>query len=218
MALHALFGGTFDPIHCGHLRVVEALAQQVKLARITIMPNNVPPHRPQPMASSIQRKEMVALAIADNPLFALDERELQRTTPSYTADTLAQWREEQGYTRPLAFIIGQDSLLTLPTWYHAGRLLSLCHILVCRRPGYPVQMKSEEEQRWLEAHLTNDPALLHQEPAGRIWLADTPLVDISATAIRQRLQRGQSCRELLPEAVENYIRAHRLYHTDSQTA
>jgi len=218
MALHALFGGTFDPIHCGHLRVVEALAQQVKLARITIMPNNVPPHRPQPMASSIQRKEMVALAIADNPLFALDERELQRATPSYTADTLAQWREEQGYARPLAFIIGQDSLLTLPTWYHAERLLSLCHILVCRRPGYPVQMKSEEEQRWLEAHLTDDPTRLHQEPAGRIWLADTPLVDISATAIRQRLQRGQPCRDLLPEAVENYIRAHRLYLIDSQTA
>ena len=113
--LQALFGGTFDPIHYGHLKPVEILANQIGLSRVIIMPNNVPPHRPQPEATSEQRKLMVELAIADKPLFVLDERELRRDTPSFTADTLQQWRQEQGADKPLAFIIGQDSLLTFPT-------------------------------------------------------------------------------------------------------
>lgn len=218
MALHALFGGTFDPIHLGHLAVVEALAQQIALERVIIMPNNVPPHRPQPEASSAQRKAMVELAIAGNPLFGLDDRELRRDTPSYTAATLAQWRQQHGYQQPLGFIIGQDSLLTLPTWHQADTLLNQCHILVCRRPGYPVKMASEAHQRWLESHLTDDVSRLHNEPAGCIWLADTPLFDISATAIRQRLHQGRTCADLLPAAVERYIREQGLYrHAPDET-
>lgn len=110
--LQALFGGTFDPVHYGHLKPVEALANLIGLSKVTIMPNNVPPHRPQPEANSQQRKTMVELAIADKPLFTLDERELMRNEPSYSADTLQAWRQESGEQAPLAFIIGQDSLLT----------------------------------------------------------------------------------------------------------
>lgn len=99
-SLQALFGGTFDPIHYGHLKPVEILANQIGLQCVTIMPNNVPPHRPQPEASPAQRKEMLALAIADKPLFRLDERELRRDTPSYTAETLQAWRAEQGPETP----------------------------------------------------------------------------------------------------------------------
>lgn len=94
-SLQALFGGTFDPVHYGHLKPVETLANLIGLSRVIIMPNNVPPHRPQPEASSAQRKYMLELAIADKPLFTLDERELQRNAPSYTAQTLKAWREEQ---------------------------------------------------------------------------------------------------------------------------
>ena len=112
-SLLALYGGTFDPIHYGHLKSVEALARLVKLKSVTIMPNNVPPHRPQPEASSAQRKEMIELAIANHPLFTLDDRELTRTTPSWTVETLEQLRAELGPKQPLAFIIGQDSLLNL---------------------------------------------------------------------------------------------------------
>ncbi|MGP3593941.1 nicotinate-nucleotide adenylyltransferase [Vagococcus sp. WN89Y] len=209
--LQALFGGTFDPVHYGHLKPVEALANLIGLSRVIIMPNNVPPHRPQPEANSQQRKEMVELAIADKPLFTLDERELHRDTPSYTAQTLKEWREEQGPQLPLAFIIGQDSLLTFPTWHHYETILDNCHLIVCRRPGYPLAMEQAAHQQWLDAHLTDSVEALHTLPGGKIYLAETPWFNISATLIRERLERGENCDDLLPRAVLEYINARGLY-------
>nr|WP_318382861.1 nicotinate-nucleotide adenylyltransferase [uncultured Enterobacter sp.] len=209
--LQALFGGTFDPVHYGHLLPVEALANQIGLSRVIVMPNNVPPHRPQPDATSQQRKAMLALAIADKPLFTLDERELKRDTPSYTAQTLQAWREEQGPVRPLAFIIGQDSLLTFHTWHHYDTILTNCHLIVCRRPGYAMTMPDEAQQQWLERHLTHSADDLHALPAGKIYLAETPWFNISATLIRERLERGESCDDLLPASVLDYINQHHLY-------
>lgn len=113
-SLQALFGGTFDPVHYGHLKPVETLANLIGLSRVIVMPNNVPPHRPQPEATSAQRKTMLELAIADKPLFILDERELQHDTPSYTAQTLKARREEQGGC-PAGVYHWRDSLLTFPT-------------------------------------------------------------------------------------------------------
>lgn len=156
-SLQALFGGTFDPVHYGHLKPVETLANLIGLTRVTIIPNNVPPHRPQPEANSVQRKHMLELAIADKPLFTLDERELKRNAPSYTAQTLKEWRQEQGPDVPLAFIIGQDSLLTFPTWYEYETILDNAHLIVCRRPGYPLEMAQPQYQQWLEDHLTHNP-------------------------------------------------------------
>lgn len=113
-SLQALFGGTFDPVHYGHLKPVETLANLIGLSRVIIMPNNVPPHRPQPEASSAQRKYMLELAIADKPLFTLDERELQRNAPSYTAQTLKEWREEQGPKRRWRLLSARTRCLTSP--------------------------------------------------------------------------------------------------------
>ena len=209
--LQALFGGTFDPVHYGHLKPVEALANQIGLSRVIIMPNNVPPHRPQPEATSAQRKHMVELAIADKPLFALDERELKRESPSYTAQTLKAWREEQGPLRSLAFIIGQDSLLSFPTWHDYDTILDNSHLIVCRRPGYPLTMADAAHQQWLEAHLTHDVDDLHALPAGKIYLAETPWFNISATLIRERLEKGQACDDLLPAAVLDYVIKQGLY-------
>jgi len=214
-SLQALFGGTFDPIHYGHLKPVEILANQIGLQRVTIMPNNVPPHRPQPEASAAQRKMMLELAIADKPLFQLDERELRRDSPSYTAQTLQEWRAEQGPETPLAFIIGQDSLLTFPGWYQYQTILENSHVIVCRRPGYALTMKEEQHQQWLEAHLTYQVEDLHTLPAGKIFLAETPWFDISATLIRQRLQQGLPCDEMLPLSVLRYIRQQGLYQKSS---
>jgi len=209
--LHALFGGTFDPIHFGHLRPVEALAKQTGLQRVTLLPNNVPPHRPQPEASSAQRVAMLRCAIRDLPLFEIDTRELERETPSWTVTTLEAWRTERGAEQPLAFIIGQDSLLSLSKWHRWQDLLSLCHLLVCQRPGYPTRFDSPDMQRWLEQHLAPDIRQLHQQPAGHIWLADTPLYDISATEIRRRRHQNQPCDDLLPAAVIDYIDREGLY-------
>ena len=209
--LKAIYGGTFDPVHYGHLKPVEILANLIGLSQVIIMPNNVPPHRPQPEATSAQRKEMLELAIADKPLFKLDERELKRDTPSYTSETLKAWRHEQGPTRPLAFIIGQDSLLNFPTWHDYQSILQNAHLLVCRRPGYPMTMKDEAHQAWLDEHLTSNVEALHSAPAGKIYLAETPWFNISATIIRERLQKGESCDEMLPETVLSFIHDHGLY-------
>ena len=210
-SLQALYGGTFDPVHYGHLKPVEILANLIGLQRVTIMPNNVPPHRPQPEATSEQRKEMLALAIADKPLFRLDERELRRDTPSWTSQTLQEWRTEQGPDQPLAFIIGQDSLLNFPTWHKYETILENSHLLVCRRPGYPLPMREAQYQQWLEDHLTANVEDLHNQPAGKIYLAETPWFDISATLIRERLQQGLACDDLLPAPVLAYIHTHGLY-------
>lgn len=216
LPLKALFGGTFDPIHTGHLTVVNALADEVKLKKVVLMPNNVPPHRPQPEANPAQRAEMVRRAIADNPLFQLDLREMQRDTPSYTVDTLAELRASSDPHQPLAFIIGQDSLLSLHKWHRWQDLLSLCHLLVCQRPGYDTRMETPEQQQWLDTHRAKNVDELHQAPAGKVWLADTPLVPVSATDIRDRLHRGEACDNLLPAAVLTYINEEGLYRKPNQ--
>ncbi|SFN68723.1 nicotinate-nucleotide adenylyltransferase [Izhakiella capsodis] len=210
-ALYALLGGTFDPIHFGHLKPAEALARHVGLRKVTLMPNNVPPHRQQPEASVSQRLAMIRLAIAQRPLFDIDERELRRDAPSYTIDTLRALRAERGLRQPLAFIIGQDSLLTLPSWHGGYRLLDYCHLLVCQRPGYNQQMKTSEDRQWLQQHQVTDYAQLHQKPAGCIYIARTPLIDISATEIRQRRHRGESCDDLLPAQVAAFMDREGLY-------
>lgn len=209
--LQAFFGGTFDPIHYGHLRPVEALAHEVGLSQVTLLPNHVPPHRPQPEANPQQRLKMVELAIIGNPLFMVDDRELHRTTPSYTIETLETIRKQRGTTLPLAFIIGQDSLLTLHKWHRWQALLEVCHLLVLARPGYHDRMDTPELQQWLEQHRVTDAHLLSQQPQGYVYLADTPLLEISATEIRQRRRQGISCDDLLPRAVQRYIELQGLY-------
>jgi len=210
-ALHTLFGGTFDPIHYGHLWPVEALAAEVGLDRVTLLPNHVPPHRPQPEANAKQRLKMVELAITGNPLFTVDYRELHRTTPSYTIETLEAVREERGMAPPLAFIIGQDALLTLHKWHRWQSLLDLCHLLVLARPGYNHLLDTPELQQWLEHHRVTDATLLSQQPYGYIYLANTPELEISATEIRQRRYQGLNCNYLLPRSVQHYIELQGLY-------
>ncbi|WP_127957721.1 nicotinate-nucleotide adenylyltransferase [Serratia microhaemolytica] len=209
--LLALFGGTFDPIHYGHLRPVEALAQEIGLERVTLLPNHVPPHRPQPEANAQQRLAMVQIAIAEHPLFTVDDRELHRITPSYTIDTLEELRQQHGADTRLAFIIGQDSLLSLHKWHRWQDLLNYCHLLVLARPGYQQQMETVVLQHWLEQHQVRRPVELHRQSAGYIYLANTPLWEISATEIRQRHQQGISCDDLLPRSVQRYIELQGLY-------
>ncbi len=211
LPLTAYFGGTFDPIHYGHLRPAAALAQETGLQHVILLPNNVPPHREQPEASATQRKTMVELAIRGNPLFQVDDRELQRATPSYTIDTLETLRVEKGDSAPLAFIIGQDSLLTLHRWHRWQEILDYCHLLVCARPGYRRPLDTAELESWLADHQTDDAKQLHRQRHGLIYLAHTPLVSISATEIRQRRQQGIDCHDLLPESVLKYIDTQGLY-------
>ncbi|TPG64000.1 nicotinate-nucleotide adenylyltransferase [Ewingella americana] len=211
ISLLALFGGTFDPIHYGHLRPVEKLAKETELKQVILVPNNVPPHRPQPEASALQRLKMVELAIEGNPLFTIDSRELSVQKPSYTIETLETLRKEHGAQRPLAFIIGQDSLLSLYKWHRWEELLNFCHLLVMARPGYAERLDTPELQGWYNRHRVTEPSKLQQRAHGYIYQANTPLLDISATEIRQRRHEGKSCANLVPAAVEHYIDSQGLY-------
>lgn len=211
--LNTFYGGTFDPIHYGHLQPIIALAKQLYLKQIILIPNNITPHRPQPQASPQQRLEMVRLFVAEIPenLFVIDERELHRDTPSYTWETFRSLRKEYGPAAPLAFIIGQDSLLTLPKWYRGLELLDFCHLLVCSRPGYSYALDIAKDCPWLLPRLTYSSDALYHYPAGFIYCANTPKLAISASIIRKRYQGGLSCDNLIFPSVQEYIYASSLY-------
>ncbi|AFP84904.1 nicotinate-nucleotide adenylyltransferase [secondary endosymbiont of Ctenarytaina eucalypti] len=212
--LRAFYGGTFDPIHYGHLLPVIALARLVNLQKVILLPNHVPPHRPQPVASAYQRLSMARLAIAELPgtLFSLDDREIRRPIPSWTVDTFEDLRGEYGPNATLGFIIGEDSLQTLPQWHRGLALLDLCHILVCLRPHHNDLMNSGEgDNYWLTSRLTRNPQALYQQPSGMIYCPSTPIFSISASDIRARYRQGRACDGLLPSSVCLYIHEQGLY-------
>lgn len=213
--LTALFGGTFDPIHYGHLRPAIALIKEIGLTQISLLPNHIPPHKPQPEATTEQRLAMLKLAIEDMPLFSIDTREISHDKlmrPSYTIHTLQKWRIENGNSEGLAFIMGQDSLLSLPTWNNWKTLLDYCHLIICRRPGYENKTDNTELQLWIDAHQTMNIEDLHNAPNGYIYFAHSPLENISATEIRKNINNQQSCRNLLPHKVWQYIHEQELYN------
>ncbi|QYN44037.1 nicotinate-nucleotide adenylyltransferase [Gilliamella sp. ESL0441] len=213
--LTALFGGTFDPIHYGHLRPVISLAQEVGVTQIVLLPNKIPPHKPQPIATIKQRLTMLALAIEDLPLFTIDTREIapsDTNRPSYTIDTLQQWRNENGKTASLAFIMGQDSLLNLPSWHKWQSLLDYCHLIICQRPNYAARTDNVEFQQWIDKNRTNNVKHLHDSAQGYIYFSHTPLEDISATQIRQKIKNQQCCEDLVPLKVRQYIQQQGLYY------
>lgn len=215
-SLTALFGGTFDPIHYGHLLPAVALVEEVKLSQVSLLPNHIPPHKTQPEASTYQRIEMLKLAIADYPMLSIDMREMNQSRldrPSYTIETLQAWRMENGDQPGLAFILGQDSLLSLPTWNNWQTLLNYCHLLICRRPGYAENSDNPQLKDWIERHQTKNIDDLHTHPNGFIYFANTPLENISATEIREKISNGKSCETLLPPKVWQYIQAEHLYGT-----
>lgn len=211
-----IFGGTFDPIHYGHLRMAEELASALSLEEVRFIPAGQPPHRASPRTEAKHRLEMTRLAIAGNPRFVLDEREVRRSVEqtaraSYTVDTLTSLRQELGPDLPIWLLMGADAFLGLTTWKEWRQLFDLAHIAVAHRPGYrvsqsdalPDSLRSELHTRRCDS----PPAV----PAGRIMLKPVTQLDISATGIRQHLSSGASARYLLPDPVLDYIQQHHLY-------
>lgn len=207
-----VFGGTFDPIHFGHLRLAEEMAEALGLARVLFIPAGQPPHRGAPRTAARHRLEMVRRAIAGNPLFSVDAREVESARPSYTVDTLAALRAELGFEQPLWLLLGADAFLGLPTWHEWRQLFELAHIAVAARPGAQLlqsdvmleMLKNEVSQR----QLTGGPV---SGPSGSVLLRQMTPLAISATAIRETLARHGSARYLLPDAVLDYIDEHQLY-------
>jgi nicotinate-nucleotide adenylyltransferase len=207
-----VFGGTFDPVHFGHLRPALELRERLGMQRMLMIPCSVPPHRPQPCASAAQRLAMLERAVAGEAALEVDERELRRSGPSYMADTLATLRQELGET-PLCLCLGVDAFLGLPEWERWETLLELAHIVVAHRPGWQLQGETLAAplQRLLATQRSDEPDELAQHPAGRVLLQPVTQLDISATAIRGHIAAGGSARYLLPDAVWDYIRQEKLY-------
>lgn len=212
MPLHLVYGGTFDPIHFGHLAIARAARARLDCT-VRFMPAGDPPHRAPPGAGGEDRAAMVALAIAHEPGFLLDRRELERNGRSYTVDTLAELRAELGPSQPLAWLVGADSLLGLPGWHRAQALLTLAHLVVADRPGSPIDASALPEAlaRMLEGRWTDDAGRLHAAPAGHLLRLHQPLHPASATGVRARLAASDPALDLLPADVAAFIEEKGLY-------
>ena len=209
-----ILGGTFDPIHYGHLRLAEEMLELAGLQQIRFIPTGNPPHRDTPQVSAMHRSAMVQLAIASQPAFILDEREVRRTTTSYTVDTLRELRAELGDTQPLCLLMGGDAFLQLHTWHKWERLLDLAHIVVGYRPGFTLEERIHSATPELLQHYQQHLCTvdyLSQQPAGGIAELAIPKLEISATMIRNRVAENRTIRYLLPATVANYIYQHHLY-------
>jgi nicotinate-nucleotide adenylyltransferase len=210
-----ILGGTFDPIHFGHLRLAQEAGDALKLGQVRLIPSGTPPHRPAPQASAADRLAMARLAVSGNPLLTVDEREMRRGGPCYTVDTLGELRRELGAAQPICLLLGADAFLDFATWRRWHEIFLLAHIVVAHRPGFPVDTWRERMPQPLAreyaARALPQPLAVHLAPAGGIAVIPITALDISATAIREGIRAGLSPRYLLPDAVLDYIQEKRLY-------
>ena len=206
-----LLGGTFDPVHYGHLRPAHEVYRRLGLTELRLVPAAMPPHRDLPAASAEHRLRMVELAAVEFPGFVVDDREVRRGGKSYTLLTLESLRAEVGAT-PLCLLIGSDAFSGLPTWHRWERLFDLTHFVVMERPGAP--LGRARAIPWAMERISQNAAELSQTPAGRIAFVPVTPLDVSATRLRAAIARGETpSPDELPAPVWTYIHDHRLYRS-----
>lgn len=207
----AMFGGTFDPIHNAHLTVARE-AHKALGGQLRMVPAQVPPHRDQPVASPEQRLAMLKLAVAEHPGLAVDERELQRSGPSYSFDTLCELRREVGAASPLVLVLGADAFAHFDSWFRWRDIFKVAHVLVLTRPRAPSRGSwTNDLEGYVRPRIVARATMLRQRAAGMIAsLGVTPLL-VSASDIRAKLAAGESVEGLLPKPVLAYIEQHKLY-------
>lgn len=199
-----IFGGTFNPVHYGHLIVARAVAEQLQADTVTLMPASVPPHKAAASADGRHRLAMLRLAVADDPLFAVSTLELERQGPSYTYDTLVHLRQQHGLETELAWVIGMDMLADLASWYRATDVVEMARIVTAARPPMPADLN----ERLARLRVRFSDEQIARIAAG---ILQTPLIDISSTQIRHRVRDGRPIRHLTTDSVVAYIRANNLY-------
>lgn len=204
-----IFGGTFDPVHFGHLRAALEASEYLGLDDFRLLPAGRPPHRKPPVASAEQRLAMLQTAVRGCPVFRVDDREVRRPGKSYMVDSLQGIRDEEGAT-PLLLMVGQDAANGLDRWHEWRRLFDLAHLVILRRPDAARDCSPALSQEMLPRFAASATELMGS-PAGRIWTIEVTQLAISSTDIRKRLASGRSASFLLPESVIDYIRAHGLY-------
>ena len=212
-----VLGGTFDPIHFGHLRLAEEARESLALAELRLVPAGEPPHRGTPRSPATQRLAMARLALTGNPALQVDDFEVRADGPSYTVHTLTHLRSVLGADRPLVLVLGADAFAGLPSWHRWTDLFALAHIAVASRPGsvppgcrWPAVLSAELAAA-CEGRRLFDVRQLAERPAGGILPFDMTPLAISASLIRDLLSHGHSARYLLPDPVLDYIAAHHLY-------
>lgn len=212
----AIFGGTFDPVHCGHLQAALEIQEQLALTEVRLIPAASPPQRPPPRAAAADRRRMLELAVAGEPGLKVDPCELDRHArdgkPSFTADTLIQLRSEVGPKVPILLALGTDAFARLPAWHSWKQLFDLVHLLVLLRPGGTLSLSHcpealQREVKDRRASLSR----LQKTPYGRLGCLAVTQLDISSTAVRKRLALEQSVDYLVPEAVSRYLHKRQIY-------
>lgn len=207
----AMLGGTFDPVHLGHLRSAVELGEVLDLDRVHMIPVHVPPHREAPGICAEHRLAMLAAGIGDTPGLVADDREIRRSGQSYSIDTLTSLRDELGDEARLVMAVGHDAFLGLPSWHQRERLLALAHIVVIDRPDHEAPLEPALANL-IDGREVSTVEAMMSAPSGNLLRLRLPSrMAIAATEVRKRLQSGRSVRYLLPEAVERYIASHGLY-------
>ncbi|MFM1892042.1 MAG: hypothetical protein RLZ44_1119 [Pseudomonadota bacterium] len=207
-----ILGGTFDPIHFGHLRVALDVVEALGLERVHLVPLNVAVHREQPEAAAAQRLAMVEAAVVDEPRLVADGRELDRPGDSYSVDTLRSFRAEFGDRLPLCLLLGGDAFNGFLSWHRPGEIAELAHLVVMQRPGYRLP-EDPELQALVVKRRAQRPEQLAAAPAGHILFQPVTQLEISASDIRARIAQGRSARYLTPLPVVELIEKHGLYRS-----
>ena len=210
MELRVLYGGTFDPVHDGHIAVALAAARALD-TDIALLPSADPPHRAPPGASAEQRATMLDLAVAGYPRLWVDRRELHREGPSYTVDTLRAVRAEIGPSQPLVWLLGADAFRDLRSWREWRELFALAHFVVAVRPGHALNALDVVLADATAPHWIFDVEDLRSTPAGMLWRLDLPPQHEAASSVRERIAAGEEWQDDVPAAVAAYIRTQRLY-------
>ena len=205
-----ILGGTFDPVHNGHLHLATTFLETLNMAELRFVPLNTPPHRTLPLASAEQRLEMLELAVENQAGLKVDDCEIRRGGISYSIDTLKHLRKILNET-PICLLMGIENFNTLNHWHQWQSLLDYAHIVIANRPGSDTKLTDEEMNNFMDESITHSVELLHQQPAGLIMQMGVPMLDISSTQIRNNFQTNLKSDSLLPNKVLDFIQTHHLY-------
>jgi nicotinate-nucleotide adenylyltransferase len=204
-SLYGILGGTFDPIHYGHILPAQLLAKEISLKNIILLPNYNPLYRKKSITCIKKRLKMIKIAIRKESLFKISTLEIKEKI-FYTVDTLKYIRKKIGYNKPLCFIIGEDNLTFINQWKNWNTLLHFCHLLIFKRTVDNKNKMIPTIEKWIKKHTIKNYHLLHQYPSGLIFFSNTSYVQISSTNIRNNYKQGKKSTDLLPIGVEQYIK------------
>ena len=212
MPVCGILGGTFDPVHRGHVALAQAALAELPLSEVLWLPSGSPGHRATPVAGARHRLAMLKLATAGNARYRIDAAELDRDEPTYSVHSLARLRAQLGGAQPLVLLLGSDSFLSLPTWLRWPELFGLAHIAVASRPGHPLGESGTPPELAAEiARRAAPPGEFAASAAGKIASFVMPPTDISSSSVRARFAAGRDTSHLLPAPVLAYIRSQHLY-------